>query len=74
MCVLAIAKKHTVIPSKKITEHQLCVARAEGFIRVFQGNQVAALHQPEEEKRTQIAKNRYVLLQIMKMLYRMGVV
>jgi len=70
--VCAIAKKHAAIPARKRTEHQLCVARAEGFIRVFRGNQVPALHQLQEEKRTQIANNRHVLLQIMKMLHRMG--
>jgi len=70
--VCAIAKKHAAIPARKRTEHQLCVARAEGFIRVFQGNQVPALHQLQEEKRTQSANNKHVLLQIMKMLHRMG--
>ena len=57
---------------KKTSPHLLCHQKASIFIQVFEGRVVPVPLQLDSQRKIQIGKNRHVLVQILKLLHRLG--
>ena len=62
------------VPTRKhhATTHQLCVSKAEGFIKVFQGQQVPIIAQVDNQRKLKVTNNRHVLTEILKLIHLLG--
>ena len=62
------------VPTRKhhATTHQLCVSKAEGFIKVFQGQQFPIIAKVDNQRKLKVTNNRHVLTEILKPIHLLG--
>ena len=56
----------------KACPHLLCSQKAENFVSVFRGQQVDIAAQLDDHRKMQVEKNRHILVQILKLIHRLG--
>ena len=69
-------KAHSEAPKHnaglKACPHLLCSQQAENFVSIFMGQQVGIAERLDEHRKIQIEKNRHILVQILKLIHRLG--